>query len=99
MKSRVTLFCNGEKAIACDLDGLEKDQIDDIAENLLICCVSRAIDELDEAESEKLIDAIKSFDFGIKIEKIVDDSMTPYQYRDGVFDRIAGAVKKIFAKE
>lgn len=99
MKSRVTLFCNGEKAIACDLDGLEKDQIDDIAENLLICCISRAIDELDEEQSEKLIDALKSFDFGIKIEKITDDSMVPYKYRDGVFDRIANVVKKLFAKE
>lgn len=99
MKSRVTLFCNGDKAISCDLDGLEKEQIDDIAENLLICCVSRAIDELDEVETEKLIDAIKSFDFGIKIERITDDSMVPYKYREGVFDRIAAAVKKFFEKE
>lgn len=99
MKSRVTLFCNGEKAISCDLEGLDKDHIDDVAENLLVCCVSRAIDDLDEEQSEKFVEGLRAFDFGIKIEKIVDDSMSPYRYHEGVFDRLIDAVKSFFAKK
>lgn len=99
MKSRVTLFCNGHEAISCDLEGLKKDQIDDIAENLLICCISRAIDELKESEFDQFIESIKSFDYGIKIEKIIDDSSSPYKFTDAIFDFLGASARKFLKKE
>lgn len=98
MKYRVTLYANGERVISCDFDGMKEEYMDDISSNLLLCAISRAIDGMSEEEALEFVDKVKSFDYGIEVERFEDVNRVPHEFKPTVFDKITECLRSFFLR-